>query len=158
MLWLRAAFYVLTLPGIFAGVIPALLARADIWRQAPRPILGSVLLALGAAGFLWCVRDFAVRGRGTLAPWDPPQRLVAVGLYRYVRNPMYVAITLFLAGWALVIGSPIVAAYAVVMLVAFNLRVLFYEEPFLASTFPEDWPAYAADVPRWLPRWSARRR
>jgi protein-S-isoprenylcysteine O-methyltransferase Ste14 len=98
------------------------------------------------------VRDFAVRGRGTLAPWDPPQRLVVDGSYRYVRNPMYVFITLFLAGWALTAGSPVIAAYAVFMLVAFNLRVLLYEEPTLARTFPDEWPQYAARVPRWLPR------
>jgi protein-S-isoprenylcysteine O-methyltransferase Ste14 len=152
MLWIRAIFYVLALPGIFAGLIPWLIWQTERWPQTPRPILGGVLIALGVVGFAWCVRDFAVRGRGTLAPWDPPRRLVIVGLYRYVRNPMYVAITLFLAGWALAAGSPVIAAYACFMLVAFNLRVLFYEEPILARSFPDDWPQYAAAVPRWLPR------
>jgi len=157
MLWIRAVFYVLALPGIFAGVIPAILSQFDRWRQTPRPIVGGVLLALGVVGFAWCVRDFAARGRGTLAPWDPPRRLVIVGLYRYVRNPMYVAITLFLAGWAFIAGSPAIAAYAIFMLVAFNLRVLLYEEPILARSFPDDWPTYAATVPRWLPKLGVRR-
>jgi protein-S-isoprenylcysteine O-methyltransferase Ste14 len=152
MLWIRALFYVLVLPGIFAGAIPAFLSQYERWPQTPRPMIGGVLIALGVAGFAWCVRDFAVRGRGTLAPWDPPQRLVVDGPYRYVRNPMYVFITLFLAGWALTAGSPVIAAYTVFMLVAFNLRVLLYEEPILARTFPDEWPPYAASVPRWLPR------
>ena len=73
-----------------------------------------------------------------------------------MRNPMYVAITLFLAGWALAAGSPVIAAYACFMLVAFNLRVLLYEEPILARSFPDDWPQYAAAVPRWLPKLGGR--
>jgi protein-S-isoprenylcysteine O-methyltransferase Ste14 len=152
MLWLRAALYVLLLPGVFAGVIPALLLRTDAWRQPPRPILGLTLLALGALGFAWCVCDFAARGRGTLAYWDPPRRLVVDGLYRCVRNPMYVSLTLLLAGWAFAVGSPVIAAYAVFMLVAFNVRVLLYEEPMLARSFPADWPSYSANVPRWIPK------
>lgn len=153
MLWLRAIVAVLTLPGVFAVAIPALLIPLDQWRDAPRPILGAALLALGLAGFAWCVRDFAVRGRGTLSPWDPPQRLVIVGLYRYVRNPMYVAILIFLSGWALSIGSPVVAGYAIALCIAFHLRVVISEEPTLAKKYPDDWAAYSATVPRWLPRW-----
>ncbi len=156
MLWLRAIIAVLTLPGVFAGVLPALLAPLDPSRDTPRPIIGGVLVALGLAGFAWCVRDFAVRGLGTLAPWDPPRRLVIIGMYRYVRNPMYVSILFFLSGWALVVGSPLLAGYALALAAAFHLRVVLYEEPILARSFPDEWPAYAATSGRWLPRLRGR--
>lgn len=157
MLWLRAIVAVLMLPGIFAGALPALLIPLDRWRDTPRPIVGGALIAIGLAGFAWCVRDFVVRGRGTLSPWDPPARLVVVGLYRYVRNPMYVAILILLSGWSLSIGSPVIAGYAVALAVAFQLRVMLSEEPTLARKYPDDWPAYAARVPRWLPRLGRRK-
>jgi len=156
MLWLRAIVAVVIMPGVFAGALPALLVPLDRWRSAPRPVIGVALLVAGLVGFAWCVRDFKVRGQGTLSPWDPPQRLVAIGLYRYVRNPMYLAILFFLSGWALSIGSPVIAAYALVLAVAFHLRVMISEEPTLARKYPDDWPAYSAAVPRWLPRWGGR--
>jgi protein-S-isoprenylcysteine O-methyltransferase Ste14 len=103
------------------------------------------------------VRDFYVAGKGTLAPWDPPKHLVVVGLYCFVRNPMYVGILIFLIGWALVMGSRWLAAYAVVLAIAFHLRVVLYEEPRLRRHFPEEWDAYAAAVSRWWPRIRVRK-
>ena len=115
--------------------------------------LGVVPLAIGVVMLLWCVRDFYVSGRGTLAPWDPPKRLVIVGLYRFTRNPMYVGISLLLAGWSLLAASPFLGSYTVVLAIAFHLRVTLYEEPRLKKQFGEEWATYAATVPRWLPRW-----
>jgi hypothetical protein len=83
---------------------------------------------------LWCVRDFYVRGRGTLAPWSPPLRLVVDGLYRYTRNPMYVAVVLILLGWAATFDVHALYACAAAVAVAFHLRVRLHEEPFLART------------------------
>lgn len=115
-------------------------------------IIGAVPLAIGLVMLLWCVRDFYVSGKGTLAPWDPPRRLVIVGLYRFTRNPMYVGIALLLAGWSLLTASPLLAGYMVFLAIAFHLRVVLYEEPRLKKKFGEEWAKYAATVPRWLPR------
>jgi protein-S-isoprenylcysteine O-methyltransferase Ste14 len=114
--------------------------------------MGASLVALGAAGLLWCVRDFYVVGRGTLAPWSPPRRLVVVGLYRVVRNPMYVSVLALVAGIAWWRTSPVVAAYCAVLAVAFHLRVVLHEEPWLERSFPEEWHAYSLEVRRWVPR------
>jgi protein-S-isoprenylcysteine O-methyltransferase Ste14 len=113
---------------------------------------GVVVVAAGLAVLLWCVRDFYASGRGTLAPWDPPRHLVVVGLYRFVRNPMYVGVLTLVAGWGLLAGSPLIAVYAVALAVVFHLRVILFEEPWLARTFGEEWKRYSAAVSRWLPR------
>ena len=149
MLLLRALIAFLVLPGTFAGLIPAWIVSADRWRGEPFK-LGLVPLAAGSLILLWCIRDFYVAGKGTLAPWDPPKKLVTVGLYRFTRNPMYVGILLLLAGWIGLAGSPLLAGYTVVLAIAFHLRVVLYQEPRLAQQFTEQWFAYVASVPRWL--------
>jgi protein-S-isoprenylcysteine O-methyltransferase Ste14 len=101
---------------------------------------------------LWTVRDFYVAGRGTLAPWAPPTELVVVGLYRFSRNPMYIAVVLVLVGWAVGFRSWLLGAYAVAIAIGFHLRVVFGEEPWLARTHGEKWSRYQERVPRWLGR------
>ena len=113
-------------------------------------IVGLLPLSLGLVLLLWTVRDFYVAGRGTLAPWSPPQELVVVGLYRVSRNPMYIAVVLVLAGWAIGFHSRDLAIYAVAVGIAFHLRVVFGEEPWLARTHLEKWSRYKEQVPRWL--------
>jgi protein-S-isoprenylcysteine O-methyltransferase Ste14 len=98
------------------------------------------------------VHVFHAEGKGTLAPWAPPSRLVVSGLYQYVRNPMYLAVLSMVLGIAWWRGSPLTGAYAALLGVAFHLRVVVYEEPRLARSFGEGWDAYARAVPRWLPR------
>jgi|SRR5262245_57159323 len=149
MLW-RALLAFLALPGIVAIAIPAWMA-AGILRAGGRfHAVGLLPLGLGLALLLWCVRDFYVAGRGTLAPWSPPKHLVTVGLYRYSRNPMYVAVATMLFGWALAFTSPALAIYGVLVCIAFHLRVVYGEEPWLARTHGEAWNEYRARVPRWL--------
>jgi len=155
MLLLRALFAVAVLPGVFAGVLPWIIAARDPWRGDGSD-LGAIVLGAGIGVLMLCVRDFLVAGRGTLAPWDAPRSLVVVGLYRYVRNPMYVGVLLIICGAAIFTGSPEVAVYAAIVAVSFHLRVIYYEEPVLARQFPEDWPVYAAAVTRWVPRPPAR--
>ena len=151
MLLLRATFAFLALPTVVAGVVPALLVRGpSTTRQMIVP--GAALLAIGCALLLWCVRDFFVSGRGTLAPWDPPRHLVVVGLYRFTRNPMYVAVLTIIAGWAVLYASPWLALYAVVLAVGFHLRVRWHEEPWLSRQFGTEWEAYARRTGRWLPK------
>ena len=113
---------------------------------------GAPLLTVGTVLLLWCVRDFHVTGRGTLAPWSPPKHLVRVGLYRISRNPMYVAVTTVLVGWALGYQTRTLVYYAVIVAIAFHLRVVFFEEPWLEQTHGEEWRSYRARVPRWLGR------
>lgn len=91
-----------------------------------------------------------VRSSGTLAPWSPPTRLVVSGLYRVSRNPMYVAVLLIVAGWALLFRSRAIGIYAAVLMLAFHARVVWGEEPWLARTHGTEWAAYASMVPRWL--------
>jgi protein-S-isoprenylcysteine O-methyltransferase Ste14 len=148
---IRALFAFLLLPGTVAYLVPLLIIRGD------EPLgrfgaAGMMLVGIGSVLLLWCVRDFYVAGKGTLAPWSPPRDLVSVGLYRFSRNPMYVAVTIILLGWALGFWSRALLIYALVVLAGFHLRVVFGEEPWLARTHGERWRAYAAGVPRWVIR------
>ncbi len=147
----RALLAFLILPGMFAGLLPWVLARADPWRGEAHSV-GFVVLGGGLIVLLWCVRDFYVSGKGTLAPWDPPRHLVVVGLYRFARNPMYLGVLLVVGGWALVMSSPLLAGYLLLLAGGFHLRVVRYEEPWLATQFGSEWSAYSAAVPRWLLR------
>jgi protein-S-isoprenylcysteine O-methyltransferase Ste14 len=148
-LFWQAVLAFLVLPGTVAFVVPlSLIAPA-----APGPFVdpsGLIPLALGLVLLLWCVRDFYVAGRGTLAPWAPPRELVMTGFYRFSRNPMYIAVVLVLWGWALGFRSPSLAIYALGVTLAFHLRVVFSEEPWLARTHGEKWTRYKDQVPRWL--------
>ena len=153
-MFLRALIAFLALPGVFAFAVPLLLLRPPAPR-APFTTLGAAVVVLGLAILVWCVRDFYVLGRGTLAPWSPPQRLVVRGLYRFSRNPMYVGVLAIVGGWAIGFGSWPLAAYAAALAVAFHLRVVLGEEPWLARTHGAAWTAYVVAVPRWL--WRPRR-
>lgn len=149
-MFVRALLAFLALPGVVAILVPVLIAwRGSSQGQLEYPA-GLLLLAAGCGALLWCVRDFYVSGKGTLAPWTPPTRLVIVGLYRYSRNPMYIAVFTMLVGWAISFASPTLLAYAAAVAVAFELRVVYGEEPWLARTHGADWQEYAARVPRWL--------
>ena len=150
-MFLRAVLAFLVLPGVAAFLLPAVMGRLDPWRLGPSLLAAPVFVA-GVAGLAWCVRDFYFIGKGTLAPWRPPTRLVVAGLYRWVRNPMYLAVLMLSAGWALVYGSPIVAAYSLVLAAVFHLRVVWYEEPRLRRQFGATYGDYCEQVPRWLCR------
>ena len=141
----------LVLPGLLAVTLPALIWLLDPARRGGHP-LGLAPLIVGFAVLVWCVRDFHVVGRGTLAPWDPPVRLVTAGLYRFVRNPMYLGILVAVAGWSVAVGSIALGVYTFVLFAAFHLRVVLYEEPRCTAQFGGDWRSYAGAVPRWVPR------
>jgi protein-S-isoprenylcysteine O-methyltransferase Ste14 len=145
----RALLAFLALPGVVAFAVPIAWLLGAGRTRLVQP-LGLVPLAIGCVALLWCVRDFYVRGRGTLAPWSPPVRLVVDGLYRYTRNPMYVAVTLILLGWAAAFDVRGLYVYAAAVALAFHLRVRLHEEPFLARTHGAQWHEYARRVPRWF--------
>jgi protein-S-isoprenylcysteine O-methyltransferase Ste14 len=113
---------------------------------------GALPLIGGVAILFRCIRDFAVVGRGTLAPIDPPKNLVVSGLYRYVRNPMYVGVLLVLLGEALLFASVSLLIYAAAFFVGAHLFIVLYEEPTLRRRFGESYERYTRTVQRWLPR------
>jgi protein-S-isoprenylcysteine O-methyltransferase Ste14 len=145
-LFVRAIVAFLALPGVVAFAVPWLIVGTN----HPVDRSGLVPFLLGVVLLLWCVASFYVARKGTLAPWAPPTRLVTTGLYRLSRNPMYVAVSVILWGWALTFRSVGLAVYALGVMVAFHLRVVFGEEPWLARTHGEAWARYASGVPRWF--------
>lgn len=150
-MFLRALLAFLLVPVVVAGIVPFSIALYDPYKGTGS-LSGALLLVIGLAILLWCVRDFYVSGKGTLAPWDPPKNLVTSGLYQHVRNPMYVGVILILSGWAIVTASPIVAGFALFMSTAFYFRVQMHEEPWAEKTFFAEWQNYKENVPRWLPQ------
>jgi protein-S-isoprenylcysteine O-methyltransferase Ste14 len=148
MLFLKAVLAFLALPGLVAFVTPLLLLRPVDWFHLN--LAGVALVVVGTVLLLWCVWNFYAVGRGTLAPWSPPQSLVMTGPYRLSRNPMYVAVSLILWGWAIGFESGTHAIYALVVMLVFFLRVTFGEEPSLDRQFRDEWRRYKAGVRRWL--------
>jgi protein-S-isoprenylcysteine O-methyltransferase Ste14 len=148
--------FLVAAPGMVAGYVPYLISR---WRWEP-PLLGlaagryagALLAAAGLASVLHSFARFALEGRGTPAPIAPTETLVVSGQYRYVRNPMYVAVVSMILGQALLLGSVALVAYALAVWGLFHAFVLAYEEPTLARTYGESYERYRARVNRWFPR------
>jgi len=155
MVWLKTLIFTIIVPGAIAALIPYLLLSrtpssfADI---GPLQTFGLIPMAIGAAIYLRCAWDFASTGKGTPAPIDPPKRLVARGLYRFVRNPMYVGVLTALLGEAWLFGSWTLLAYAAIVFTWEHLFVVFYEEPALKRQFGESYAEYLTRTPRWIPR------
>jgi protein-S-isoprenylcysteine O-methyltransferase Ste14 len=147
-MFVRALVAFLVLPGTVGFLVPLLLRPGPTQRTFH--VIAVAPLAAGTFMLWWCVRDFYVAGRGTLAPWAPPRNLVIVGLYRWSRNPMYVSVGLVLIGWAIAYQSRTLWVYALAVVIMFHLRVVFGEEPWLARTHGDAWLRYRARVPRWL--------
>ena len=147
---LRHLLAICLLPGVVAGVIPALLV--DELASWPLVVLGGLVVALGLALIVQTVALFATVGDGTLAPWDPTSRLVVRGPYRRVRNPMISGVLCVLLGEALLFGSPAVLAWFAVVFAINAVYFPLVEEPGLQDRFGADYEAYRAAVPRWLPR------
>jgi len=151
MFLLRALVNLIVLAGIALIIIPLLLARIDPFKgNTWTP--GIIIIAFGALILLGCARDFFVSGKGTVAPWDPPKKLVIVGLYKFVRNPMYLGDLFLVLGWSIYFNSPILFLYVIFLSLFFHGGVIFREEPWLESQFQEQWQIYKTNVRRWLPR------
>lgn len=148
-----SALFLIVAPGALAGLLPFWLTG---WRMAAGPlvlkVLGALLIVGGLALLVECFGRFVVQGRGTPAPIAPPDRLVVSGPYRRVRNPMYVAVVAVILGQAALLGDLRLLGYAAVVWTAFHVFVLTYEEPTLRRSFPADYAAFFAAVPRWIPR------
>ena len=148
-----SVLFLLIAPGVVAGLVPWLLTRwsAREWFLPPR-LLGAVLIAAGLAVLLPAFVRFVVEGIGTPAPVAPTERLVVGGAYRYVRNPMYLAVAAVIVGQALLLAQVILLLYAFVFGVAVAAFVHGYEEPALVRRFGPEYNEYRREVPRWLPR------
>jgi protein-S-isoprenylcysteine O-methyltransferase Ste14 len=148
-----AVFFVLT-PGMVVGVIPLWITgwRVQLSWAPPVRFVGLVLLVAGIAVLVQAFGRFVFEGRGTPSPTAPTQRLVVGGLYRYVRNPMYVAVLTAIVGQALWFGQPVLLGYAVLVWAAVVSFVRWYEEPHLAERYGEGYRAYRDAVPGWIPR------
>jgi protein-S-isoprenylcysteine O-methyltransferase Ste14 len=147
------------LPFVVTVLVPRwLLAREAVRASMPpmlasaAQVLGTLVFAAGLALFTWCVLLFARVGRGTLAPWDPTRRLVVVGPYRHVRNPMITSVATMLGGEALFFHSARIALWMVLFVAISHAFFLLVEEPGLIARFGADYRRYRDAVPRWLPR------
>ena len=160
-----SAVFFLVGPGIVAGLIPWWLTgwrvREPVPYWAPMRVLGVILLAAGLFALVQAFVRFVVEGLGTPAPIAAPERLVVGGLYRYVRNPMYVAVLTVIVGQALILGQLVLLPYTAAFWVITAAFVRWYEEPALTRRFRPDYEAYRRAVPAWRPRlrpWEPRER
>jgi protein-S-isoprenylcysteine O-methyltransferase Ste14 len=157
LLTLRSLFWTVAFPGTFAYYMPWRffgLDRVLLDHPGPRQVAGLALMGIGTVLLASCIVEFARRGRGTLSPVDPPRELVVRGLYRYVRNPMYLSVTLVVLGELLLTGSRPLLIYWIVWFVLINLFIMGYEEPTLRRKFGASYEEYTRRVGRWLPRFT----
>ena len=158
-LGIRSLFWVVVLPGMVAGYIPWRFFRiAQTYPRAGNALdmIGVALVAAGTLLLLFCVWEFARSGRGTLSPVDAPSELVVQGLYRFVRNPMYVGVAIILLGELLLVRSTGFAVYCAVWFIVVNAFVILYEEPALRRRFGVSYDHYTRRVHRWIPQFSGK--
>ena len=152
---LGSAVFLIIAPGFVAGLAPWWISKRGTDTTSlgwPLQGLGILLIAAGALVLLDSFARFALQGLGTPAPVFPTRHLVVTGLYRYVRNPMYVAVVSVILGQSLVFGNSRVLGYGLLVWLAFHMFVLLYEEPTLRATFADEYRDFCSNVPRWIPR------
>lgn len=154
-LLLRNLFFTILQPGFVAGLVPYWIlgskikntfAQAFGWRH----YAGAIVFLIGFVVMLTCIISFAVKGRGTLSPADPTKYLVVTGLYKFSRNPMYIGVTMILAGEAIFFHSGDLWIYLLFVFAAFNAFILLHEEPRLRKAFGEEYIKYCQRVRRWI--------
>ena len=156
MVALKTLMFTILVPGTLLGVVPWLLLRRSGGGALAIPsiwLIGLLPLLLGIGLYFWCAGEFTFIGKGTPAPIDAPKFLVREGPYRWVRNPMYLAVFSVVIGEAILFHSLLLVGYVLLAGVVVHLFVVFYEEPRLARQFGESYEAYLRTVPRWLPRY-----
>jgi len=153
---LGSALFFLVAPCLAAGLIPWWIShwqlRAPLFGAPFTRAIGVLLILAGVPGIVDSFRRFALEGLGTPAPIAPPEKLVVTGLYRYVRNPMYVAVIGIILGQALLFADWRLLLYAALFWLACHVFVVVYEEPTLRRAFGATYAAFCANVPRWIPR------
>lgn len=155
MIAIRTLIFTFFVPGTVTVLIPYLLYTSGMERlDLPLGVLrllGWPIVLLGVAIYAWCAWDFTFTGKGTPLPADAPKVLVVRGLYRYVRNPMYVGVLSVIVGEALLLKSGLLLIYAALLWVLFHIFVVSYEEPTLSRLFGDSYAEYRRKVHRWLP-------
>jgi protein-S-isoprenylcysteine O-methyltransferase Ste14 len=155
---LGSALFLIFAPGIVAGLVPWWISKWNVQEPffgfAPIRALGVVLVVVSVVVLLESFGRFALQGVGTPAPVFPTRHLVVKGLYRYVRNPMYLAVVSVIFGQAMIFANVGLLVYGALSWMTFHLFVLAYEEPTLQRTFGAEYDAFRANVPRWIPRLS----
>jgi protein-S-isoprenylcysteine O-methyltransferase Ste14 len=152
---LGSALFLVLAPGTVAGLVPWWISR---WRLQPMPwwlplrVVGAALVTAGALILLDSFTRFAIKGLGTPAPIFPTRHLVITGPYRYVRNPMYVAVVAVITGQGLIFANARLLAYSALVWLCFHLFVVGYEEPTLRATFGSEYEDFYRKVSRWIPR------
>jgi protein-S-isoprenylcysteine O-methyltransferase Ste14 len=155
-----SAVFLMIAPGFIAGWVPWWISHWQV--EAPFfgiqlfRYVGAALLTLGLAGLLDSFLRFALQGIGTPAPVFPTRHLVVSGLYRYVRNPMYVAVVSAILGQGLLLGNLKLLEYGGLVFLLFHLFVMVYEEPTMRATFGAEYESFCARVPRWIPRFQIK--
>ena len=151
-----SAIFLVIAPGIVAGYVPWRICRwhveAPLLGTSSLRLVGVLLIAAGLPVLLDSFARFALQGLGTPAPIFPTRHLVVSGLFRYVRNPMYVAVVSLILGQGLFFGSLRVLEYGFAVWVGFYLFVLIYEEPTLRKSYGPEYEEFCANVPRWIPQ------
>lgn len=148
---MKTIVFTIFVPGTVGLYIPYRMRPPGPYPLTVMGLAGGVLALAGAAIYLWCAWDFASFGRGTPLPLDAPNRLVARGLYRFVRNPMYVGVLSVIFGQAMAFASAPTVEYGLAVLLFFHLFVRLYEEPTLRRQFDGSYEEYCKRVPRWIP-------
>lgn len=154
-LFLRNLFFTILQPGVVAGLVPFLIARKNFENIVDHAFqihhyVGITVCLTGIGITLHCIANFAIHGRGTLSPADPTQQLVISGLYKFSRNPMYVGVMLMLIGEAIFTQSTGLLVYSIGVFTAFNLFIVFREEPRLKKDFGTSYHEYCKTVRRWI--------
>jgi protein-S-isoprenylcysteine O-methyltransferase Ste14 len=151
-----SVLFLILAPGTVVGLIPWWISK---WKVQPTPsgylliqIVGIIVLTVSLLMLLESFARFALRGIGTPAPVAPPQHLVVTGLYRYVRNPMYVAVVSAIAAQSMILANLSLLAYTGFTWLIMHVFVIVYEEPTLRRTFDSEYEVFCTNVPRWIPR------
>jgi protein-S-isoprenylcysteine O-methyltransferase Ste14 len=153
-----SAVFLVIAPGFVAGLTPWWISNwrleSPFFGMALLRLAGGTLVLLGVIGLLDSFVRFAVQGVGTPAPVFPTRHLVVTGLYRYVRNPMYLAVVSTILGQGLILGNATLLEYGGIVWVLFHLFVLVYEEPTLRASFGSEYELFCTQVSRWIPRFT----
>ena len=158
MIALKTLLFSILIPGTVAFIVPWLLLgrpAVSVSMVSPAWMVGLLPLLLGMGLYFWCAGVFTFIGKGTPAPIDAPRFLVIQGPYRWVRNPMYVAVLSVILGLAILFHSLLLVGYAILVWMVVYAFVIFVEEPSLRRQFGTSYEAYLQAVPRWIPRMSS---
>ncbi|HUI92759.1 MAG TPA: isoprenylcysteine carboxylmethyltransferase family protein [Chitinivibrionales bacterium] len=150
---IKSFLFLIFAAGLGAGYVPfALLPKSPQIETGIFAFLAFPLWIIGAVTVLWCFWEFTFKGRGTPAPVDPPKKLVVTGVYRQVRNPIYLGVLTIFIGYFFWFKSIWLLGYAAAAFVAFHLFITLYKEPKLKKKFGEAYEKYCKSVPRWIPK------